>query len=455
MRLADLVKPLQARLVGSDVEFAALSTDSRQLNRGELFVALRGENFDGHDFVGVALDRGACAMVVEREIEAVHVPQLVVADSGQALGRIAAVQRRQFRGKLVAVTGSSGKTSVKGLLREIFAVVGEVVATQGNFNNHIGVPLSLMKLVDQDYAVIEIGTNHPGEIANLVNLAQPDIALVNNVSAAHIAGFGSLSAIAKEKGSIYSTLGEENFAIINLDDAFAADFIQATAHVQQIGFSVRGATANFPVMRADNIVFDTSGRASFSLQYQEQTAAAHLLLPGQHNLANALAAAACAVAAGVRLHDIATGLAKFSGEKGRMQIYQGPNNSTVVDDTYNANPGSVRAAIDYLSDRPGRRLLVLGDLGELGDAGPQEHRNIGEYAAQKNITALLSHGPLSALTSAAFGAGGRNFPNKAALVEALLPQLDAQSIVLIKGSRSARMEEVVQRVLNAKETSAC
>ncbi|MCR6650619.1 MAG: UDP-N-acetylmuramoyl-tripeptide--D-alanyl-D-alanine ligase [Cellvibrionaceae bacterium] len=246
MRLADLVKPLQARLVGSDVEFAALSTDSRQLNRGELFVALRGENFDGHDFVGVALDRGACAMVVEREIEAVHVPQLVVADSVQALGRIAAVQRCQFRGKLVAVTGSSGKTSVKGLLREVFAVAGEVVATQGNFNNHIGVPLSLMKLVDQDYAVIEIGTNHPGEIANLVNLAQPDIALVNNVSAAHIAGFGSLSAIAKEKGSIYSTLGEDNFAIINLDDAFAADFIQATAHVQQIGFFRAWRHCEFP-----------------------------------------------------------------------------------------------------------------------------------------------------------------------------------------------------------------
>jgi UDP-N-acetylmuramoyl-tripeptide--D-alanyl-D-alanine ligase len=441
MRLADLVAPLQARLIGVDVEFTSLSTDSRQIRRGELFVALSGENFDGHDFASVAADRGACAMVVEREIDSVNIPQLVVADALRALATIAAITRHQFRGQLIAVTGSSGKTSVKGLLREIFAVAGTVVATPGNFNNHIGVPLSLM--------------NHPGEIGNLVSLAQPDIALVNNVSAAHIAGFGSLAAIAKEKGSIYSTLNGANTAIINLDDAFAADFIRATAHVRQIGFSLKGATADFSVVRADNIVFDASGRAAFDLHYQEQTAATHVLLPGLHNLANALAAAACAVAAGVHLSEIAKGLANFAGEKGRLQIYQGPRNSVVVDDTYNANPGSVRAAIDYLGDRPGKRILVLGDLGELGDAGPQEHRNIGLYAAQKNITALFSHGPLSDLASAAFGEGGVNFPNKAALVEALLAQLDAQSIALIKGSRSTRMEEVVQRVLDLKETSAC
>jgi UDP-N-acetylmuramoyl-tripeptide--D-alanyl-D-alanine ligase len=455
MRLADLIAPLQARLIGVDVEFTSLSTDSRQIRRGELFVALSGENFDGHDFASVAADRGACAMVVEREIDSVNIPQLVVADALRALATIAAITRHQFRGQLIAVTGSSGKTSVKGLLREIFAVAGTVVATPGNFNNHIGVPLSLMNLAEQDYAVIEIGTNHPGEIGNLVSLAQPDIALVNNVSAAHIAGFGSLAAIAKEKGSIYSTLNGANTAIINLDDAFAADFIRATAHVRQIGFSLKGATADFSVVRADNIVFDASGRAAFDLHYQEQTAATHVLLPGLHNLANALAAAACAVAAGVHLSEIAKGLANFAGEKGRLQIYQGPRNSVVVDDTYNANPGSVRAAIDYLGDRPGKRILVLGDLGELGDAGPQEHRNIGLYAAQKNITALFSHGPLSDLASAAFGEGGVNFPNKAALVEALLAQLDAQSIALIKGSRSTRMEEVVQRVLDLKETSAC
>jgi UDP-N-acetylmuramoyl-tripeptide--D-alanyl-D-alanine ligase len=455
MRLSDLLEPLQARLIGSDMEFQSLSTDSRQLRRGELFVALRGDNFDGHEFASVAADRGACAMVVEREIDSVNVPQLVVGDTVHALGTIAALHRKKFAGKIVAVTGSSGKTSVKGLLREIFATAGSVVATQGNFNNHIGVPLSLMNLADQDYAVIEIGTNHPGEIANLVGLVQPDVALVNNVSAAHIAGFGSLAAIAQEKGSIYSTLNEQGTAVINLDDTFAQQFIQATSHTKQIGFSLKGATADFPVVRADNIVFDSAGRASFNLLYQEQSVAAHLLLPGLHNLANALAAAACARAAGVGLADIASGLKNFAGDKGRMQIYTGPQNCVVIDDTYNANPGSVRAAIDYLGERPGKRILVLGDLAELGEAAQQEHRNLGAYAAQKKITALLSCGPLSALASATFGAGGTNFSNKAALVEALLPQLDAQSILLIKGSRSARMEEVVQRVLDAKEISAC
>jgi UDP-N-acetylmuramoyl-tripeptide--D-alanyl-D-alanine ligase len=455
MRLTDLIEPLQARLVGADAEFEALNTDSRQLRGGELFVALCGDRFDGHDFARAAVDRGACAMVVEREIDTANVPQLIVADSTKALGIIAALKRRQFRGQLVAVTGSSGKTSVKGLLREIFAVAGTVVATPGNFNNHIGVPISLMNLAQQQYAVIEIGTSHSGEIAGLVNLAQPNIALVNNVSAAHIAGFGSLAAIAREKGDIYSTLTGQDTAVINLDDSFASQFIAATRHCRQVGFSLTAINHPFPSVHARKIDFDSAGRASFELHYLEESVPVHLLLPGLHNVANGLAAAACALAAGVTLQHIASGLKNFAGEKGRMQIFSGPRNCSVIDDTYNANPGSVRAAIDYLSERPGTRILVLGDLGELGEAGPQIHRDIGQYAAQKTISALWSHGPLSAHASAAFGAEGVNFASKTALVEALLKRLDADSVILIKGSRSTRMEEVVQRVLDAKETSAC
>ena len=299
MYLTDLIEPLHARLVGVDAEFNSLSTDSRQLRNGELFVALRGDHFDGHDFARAAVDRGACAMVVEREIETANVPQLIVADSTKALGIIGALKRRHFDGQLVAVTGSSGKTSVKGLLREIFAVAGTVVATPGNFNNHIGVPLSLMSLTTQEYAVIEIGTNHPGEIAALVNLARPNIALVNNVSAAHIAGFGSLAAIAREKGDIYSTLTERDTAIINLDDQFAPQFIEATKHCRQIGFSLTDVAQPFPSMGARNIKFDAAGRASFELHYASDKVPVNLLLPGLHNVANALAAAACAMAAGV------------------------------------------------------------------------------------------------------------------------------------------------------------
>ena len=455
MRLTDLIEPLHARLVGVDAEFNSLSTDSRQLRSGELFVALRGDHFDGHDFARAAVDRGACAMVVEREIETANVPQLIVADSTKALGIIGALKRRQFHGTLVTVTGSSGKTSVKGLLREIFAVAGTVVATPGNFNNHIGVPISLMNLVDQQYAVIEIGTNHPGEIASLIKLAQPNIALVNNVSAAHIAGFGSLAAIAREKGDIYSTLTERDTAVINLDDQFAPQFIESTNHCRQIGFSLKGQGGSIPTVNAQQIDFDSAGRASFELHYGNDSARVRLLLPGLHNVANALAASACAVAASVALQDIARGLENFTGEKGRMQIFSGPRNCTLIDDTYNANPGSVRAAIDYLSGRPGTRILALGDLGELGEAGPQIHRDIGVYAVEKNVSALWTHGPLSAHASEAFGVDGVNFPSKAALVEALLTRLDANSVILIKGSRSTRMEEVVQRVLDAKEISEC
>lgn len=455
MRLTDLIKPLQARLVGADVAFETLTTDSRQLRRGELFVALRGDHFDGHDFACVAVDRGACAMVVEREIETANVPQLIVADSTRALGTIAALKRNQFRGQVVAVTGSSGKTSVKGLLREVLAVVGTAVATPGNFNNHIGVPLSLMRLAQQQYAVIEIGTSHPGEIAELVNLVRPDIALVNNVSAAHIAGFGSLEAIAAEKGEIYRTLTAQDTAIINLDDAFAAHFIEATKHCRQIGFSLTDSEYQFAAVHARQITFDSAGRASFDLHFEGSCVPVNLQLPGKHNVVNALAAAACALAAGAPLSAIPGGLNNFTGEKGRMQLLSGPRNCILVDDTYNANPGSVRAAIDYLSERHGSRILVLGDLGELGDAGPQIHCDIGRYAAEKGVSALWSCGALSAQASSAFGAEGRNFTSKAELVKALLTRVDANSVILVKGSRSARMEEVVQGVLDAKEISAC
>lgn len=454
MRLTELIAPLQARHIGGDAEFEKLSTDTRKIQRGELFVALRGKNFDGNEFANTAVKNGACALLVEHEI-ATDVPQLIVENSTRALGAIAALRRRNFSGSVVAVTGSSGKTSVKGLLREIFAKAADVMATEGNLNNQIGVPLTLMNLAQQRYAVVELGTNHPGEIAYLTDLVQPDIALVNNVGEAHIGGFGSVAAIAQEKGAIYGTLREHQTAVINLDDVFAPQFINATRHCQQIGFSLKEAGSEFPAVYARNREFDSIGRASFDLFFSGESTSVHLALAGQHNVANALAAAACALAAGVSLADVAAGLGIFSGEKGRMQILNGPQGSRVVDDTYNANPSSVRAAIDYLSGRPGTRILVLGDLGELGEAAPSVHREIGRYAAQKNISALLSHGPLSALSSAEFGADGINFSDKTALADALLTRLDAQTIALVKGSRSARMEEIVQRVLSVKETPTC
>ena len=455
MRLSELIEPLHARQIGDDLAFERLTTDSRQLNAGDLFLALRGEKFDGHDFVEDVVRRGACGLVVEREIADIGVPQLVVADTTNALGQIGAIKRRQFSGQVIAITGSSGKTSVKGMLREILAVNDTVLATQGNFNNHIGVPLTLLHLQNEQFAVIEMGTNHPGEIGYLTSLAMPDVALVNNVMPAHIGGFGSLAAIAREKGEIYRLLQPQQTAVINLDDPFAADFIKATRACRQIGFALAPTAGELPTVYARNIEWDVWGRASFTVQYAEQSAEVQLRVLGQHNVRNALAAAACALAVERPLQQIAAGLSNFSSEKGRMQIYRGINQSCVVDDTYNANPGSVMAAIDYLSERPGVRILVLGDLGELGDLGPQAHRDLGHYAAKKNLSALFAVGPLAALSAATFGAGGFAFDEKKELVETLITQLNPNTTVLVKGSRSARMEEVTQLICRAEENIPC
>jgi UDP-N-acetylmuramoyl-tripeptide--D-alanyl-D-alanine ligase len=455
MRLTELITPLNAQLVGNDCAFERLSTDSRQLNAGDCFLALRGDAFDGHDFAVEVAEGGACALVVERELSGINIPQLIVADTTQALGQIGALRRAQFSGPVVAVTGSSGKTSVKGLLREIFACAGSVLATQGNFNNHIGVPLTLLRLQRENFAVIELGTNHPGEIAYLTGLVFPDIALVNNVMPAHIGGFGSLEAIAQEKGEIYSRLLSHQTAVINLEDRFAPLFCESTQHCRQVGFALQPTDKKMATVCARDLEWDQWGRASFAVSFAGANAATHLKVPGLHYVRNALAAAACALAAGCSLTQVAEGLGNFRGEKGRMQICRGRSESWVIDDTYNANPGSVMAAIDYLSERPGKRILVLGDLAELGDLGPQSHRDIGGYAAQKNITALYTTGPLSALSAQAFGVGAMAFDNKNQLVENLLKQLDAQTTVLVKGSRSSRMDEVVQLICDAEEKRPC
>lgn len=455
MRLTELIAPLNARLIGNDCAFERLSTDSRQLNAGDCFLALRGDTFDGHDFAEEVVQRGACALIVERGVPTIEIPQLIVADTTLALGQIGALRRAQFSGVVVAITGSSGKTSVKGLLREIFACAGSVLATQGNFNNQIGVPLTLLRLQQEQYAVIELGTNQPGEIAYLTGLVLPDIALVNNVMPAHIGGFGSLAAIAQEKGEIYRRLQPEQTAVINLDDAFAAQFCTSTQDCRQVGFSLNPVDKDFATVFASALQWDQWGRASFALNFAGASAPVRLKVPGLHYVRNALAAAACALAAGCSLSHVAQGLGNFHGEKGRMKIYRGRSESWVIDDTYNANPGSVMAAIDYLGERPGQKILVLGDLAELGELGPQSHRDLGHYAAQKNITALYATGPLSTLSAQTFGAGGLVFDNKNQLVETLLKQLDAQTTVLVKGSRSSRMEDVVQLICDVEERHPC
>lgn len=456
MMLSELAKAVHGQLVGDDCPVDGVSIDSRTLTPGELFVALKGNNFDGHRYLRMAVERGASALVVEVEDTDVDVPQVIVADTCVALGLIAAHNRQQFAGKVIAITGSSGKTTVKGMLHHILEQQGDVVSTKGNFNNHIGVPLSLLRLAKQDFAVIELGTSHPGEIAYLTQLVEPDVALVNNVMPAHIQGFGSLAAIAKEKGEIYSCRNADQTAVINLDSDFRDQFIKKTGACTRFGFTRKADSevVGFHVM-AGNEHLDADGYPSFDLFYRSEKQSIRLGIMGAHNINNALAAAACALAVGSSLPNIAVGLSAFGGERGRMELRRSISGARVVDDSYNANPGSVRASIDFLAACPGRGVLVLGDLGELGDSAESAHREIGRYAASKNLAALYAIGAGAALAAESFGAHGFVFTDKQSLAHALLSDLSVDATILVKGSRSSRMEEVVQMLCGAGEDRSC
>lgn len=457
MRLSDVNKQVQGELINGDCTFSSLSIDSRRVAQGQLFVALRGERFDGHDFLQAALQAGACGLIVERAVEEIHLPQLCVADSYQALGAIAKMHREQYTGRLIGLTGSSGKTTVKGLLTAILQQAGPVLSTQGNFNNHVGVPLTLLRLGKEPFAVVELGTSSPGEIGYLTGLAQPSVALVNNIMPAHVGGFGSLAAIAKEKAQIYSQLRADETAVINLDDRFADEFVCATRGCRQLGFTrtQEAPAAEMGVLRAANESLDSAGCPHFDLLWQAQRQPVQLRVLGAHNVANALAAAACALAVGCSLDDIATGLASFGGEHGRMHYLGRYRGAIVIDDSYNANPGSVRAAIDYLAQSGGRGFLVLGDMGELGADSDEMHKEVGRYAAELGVHSLYAVGPSAALAAQAFGSGGHKFTDQHALFNSLAPHLGSGDTVLIKGSRSAHMERIARMFSPAGDQTAC
>ena len=438
-------------LHGADARFDHVHTDTRTLNSVALFFALRGEHFDGHAYLRAAKKAGAVAAVVDSFDAGIALPQIVVTDTVAALGLLAGYWRKQFKGIVIGVTGSSGKTTVKGLLREIFSGFTSVHATAGNLNNHIGVPLTLLGLAEQSVAVVEMGTNHPGEIAYLAQMARPDVALVNNVMPAHIEGFGNLEAIAQEKGAIYSYLLPSQTAIINLQDEFAQQFLNQTKHCLQLGFG-ESNKAEVPSVTAENIRLNTQGCPEFELHLPNGTSSpVQMTLPGLHNVHNALAAAACAWTAGCPLKEIANGLQRFTGDKGRMQLKIGKAQARIIDDTYNANPGSVKAAIQYLSACPNDRILVLGNMGELGDICDSAHTEIGEFARAHHITALYCVGDKAALAAQSFGEGAYAFSSQAELIQNICRKLTATTTVLIKGSRSAQMEHVVDALCHEEQ----
>jgi UDP-N-acetylmuramoyl-tripeptide--D-alanyl-D-alanine ligase len=424
-------------------EITGIGTDSRSIAPGNLFIALEGEHFDGHAFVKEVETKGAVAAVVKNKVEGVKIPQLVVADPLAALAKIATAHREKMNCPVIALTGSNGKTTVKEMIAAILPAPSH--ATKGNLNNHIGAPLSVLSLTPEHrYAVFELGANHPGEIAHTVAIVKPNVALINNIGPAHVEGFGSIEGVAKAKGEIYQGLGPQGIAVVNDDDLYAHFWDDLLKDKKIVRFSMENPVDIY----AQDVRLDANGRGQFSIVLSNGYIDIQLQVLGLHNIRNALAAAACCYAAGVPLQAIQQGLNSFTGVKGRLAILVGKNKSTIIDDTYNANLRSVLAGLEVLAERPGNKIFVFGDMGELGDWTNQHHQEVGLAARRLGINQILTCGSYSNLSSTAFGDGGQHFANQEDLIQFLSSKLTANTSVLVKGSRSSAMEKIVQKLLN-------
>ncbi|MEK2609183.1 UDP-N-acetylmuramoyl-tripeptide--D-alanyl-D-alanine ligase [Pseudomonas shirazensis] len=440
LSLSQLTAALQARLVGSDVSFDGVSIDSRSVGAGQLFVALTGPRFDGHDYLADVQAKGAVAALVEREVEGVDLPQLVVADCRGALGQLGAFNRAGFDKPVAAITGSSGKTTVKEMLACILRTRGPVLATRGNLNNDLGAPLTLLEIASEhSAAVIELGASRLGEIRYTVGLTQPQVVILNNAGTAHVGEFGGPEKIVEAKGEILEGLGEGGTAVLNLDDKAFAIWHKRAGDKRVLSFALNNPQADF---YASDIGRDARGCPAFTLHSAAGSVAVQLNLLGTHNVSNALAAAAAAHALGVSLPGIAAGLNAVQPVKGRTVAQITANGVRVIDDSYNANPTSMCAAIDILAGFSGRTVLVLGDIGELGQWAQEGHQLVGDYARGK-VDALYAVGSNMTHAVRAFGAEGRHFATQAELIDAVSSETASDTTILIKGSRSAAMENVV------------
>jgi UDP-N-acetylmuramoyl-tripeptide--D-alanyl-D-alanine ligase len=440
--LSEAAAHIGGRLQGTDVAFESVGKDSRGDCRGQLFVALRGERFNAHDFVGKARQQGAVAALVDHPVDAA-ITQLVVNDTRLALGRLAAAWRRRIEGKLIAVTGSNGKTTCKEMIAAVLAHAGSVHATQGNLNNDIGMPLTLLAARDQDFLVLEMGANHPGEIAYLTEIARPDVAVITNAGRAHLEGFGDIEGVARAKGEIARGLPADGTFIVPSDSPWTVLWRELAA-----GYRVLtcGPDTSAEVrVDTDGLtgIWDEQGfRTEFKVRLGDEDLSLELSLAGMHNVRNALVAVAVASVLGIGPEQIRAGLAGLKPVAGRLNPRRGASGLRLIDDSYNATPDSVRAAIDVLAGLPGRRWLVLGDLRELGPESEDLHRRLGEEAHAAGVDALYTVGDLSALAAQSFGTGGRHFPDQASLIADLRGRLGPDDLVLVKGSRLAAMEQV-------------
>lgn len=445
MLLSEAAAALNATLVGDDVRFDSVGSDSRNIEAGQLFVAIKGERFDGNAFATEAIQQGAAAaMVSDASVSAT--PSILVNDTRLGLGQLAKYWRGKFSTPLVAVTGSNGKTTTKEMLTAILSVAAggseKVHATYGNLNNDIGLPLTLLKIKPRHrFVVAEMGMNHLGEIDYLTRIAQPDVAVIINANTAHIGELGSRENIAKAKGEIFAGLGKDGIAVMNADSDFLDYWRSLNPGRKVLTFALQAAadiTASFEERVGVSLVqLNTpNGQVSFELK-----------VAGVHNVSNALAASACAYALGVSNADIAEGLANFGGVYARLERKSGLAGAVLIDDTYNANPDSMRAAIEVIAKQAGEKILVLGDMGELGADAAQMHFEIGAAAKTAGLSKLYCLGELTQHMVKGFGNGAKHFTSPEAISEAIIPELNSKTTVLVKGSRFMRMERVVKLLL--------
>ena len=438
LQLAEAAAVLDARPVTTDVRFRGVSTDSRDLQEGNLFVALQGPNFDGHDYIETARTQGAAAAAVSRTLDTA-LPLIEVADTRLALGQLAAWWRAQFTLPVVAITGSNGKTTVRAMTAAILSWAGRTLSTRGNLNNDIGVPLTLFRLDAADrFAVVEMGANHAGEIDYLAGITQPTIAVVTNAGSAHLEGFGDLQGVARAKGEVFDRLGADGIAIINADDRFAASWRKLAGQREVLSFGLDQPAA----VRA-RWEGDVDG-SRIQLVTPQGDVSFRLSLPGRHNVMNALAASTAALAAGAGLDAVRAGLESLTPVAGRLTLQRLPDGVTVIDDTYNANPGSLQAALAVLAQAGGETWLVLGDMGELGTEAQALHRVAGEQARTAGVDRLFTLGSLAQAAAAAFGNQATHFGTPEALVAALQQARHGDLHILVKGSRRMRMERIIE-----------
>jgi UDP-N-acetylmuramoyl-tripeptide--D-alanyl-D-alanine ligase len=452
LRLHEVATAVNGHLLGDDVSFYGVSTDTRTLEPNQLFVALRGERFDGHDSVLEAQQKGAAAVLVEQVAPSV-LSMVQVDDSRRALGRLAHAWRRRFSIPVIGITGSNGKTSTKEMTVAVLRQRLQVLATRGNLNNDIGVPQTLFGLGDEHTAaVIEMGANRPNDIGDLAKIAEPTVGVVTMCGPAHLEGLGSLEGVASAKGQIYTALPKTGTAVINADDQFAAYWKALAANVTQVSFGIE-ARADYSAREVRTLGFGQG--MEFILCAPGGEVGIKLPFDGRHNVYNALAAAAATGAIGATLEDIQKGLAAAHPVHGRTAAIPGINGALLIDDTYNANPASLAAGLEVLKNTSGQHWLVLGDMAELGNVELTAHRMAGERAKQQGIARLFLIGELAAEAAAGFGDGATHFKDPEQLISALRAELRSGVTLLVKGSRKMQLDKVVAALAATQATVPC